>query len=341
MTYTFKYTEKNLGKGSEFETRALIFLMSLSQHRDDVHYLFIDCFNDVSGTGYHCNEIFDVQSKGVKKLSPKKIGESLVTLFINSISSLKFSSSILFLETVDPKYLLDKEVTTFGSRNFGENFSKISIGLKEEFLRRTDDFTGKDIDTLINGFLDSVTFVLNSKTKEEYIKSLTKFKNDGIKDTSFFEAVFKEIQDIQISKKTILIESQQVKDIREALGFKKHLIVKDIHTLVINRIVGVDLFKDLKVPLHFLDQTRELSIEENRDLIQNCYSQISKAIFDKSSKKRFWDFLELGIIEVTNSPSASPLEIYNKIDHEHGVHSKYLKGSSGIFLISLIKEGFE
>lgn len=39
----------------------------------DMDVFIIDCFNDVSGANRDVNRLWDVQSKGVKSLNPKKI----------------------------------------------------------------------------------------------------------------------------------------------------------------------------------------------------------------------------------------------------------------------------
>lgn|SRR5690554_1981979 len=86
MTYEFKRTEKNLGKGAEFETKSLLYLAGLDRCCKKVSFIFIDCFNDISGTDKNFQGIWDFQAKGLSKMGPEKIGRSLITLFLNDTS---------------------------------------------------------------------------------------------------------------------------------------------------------------------------------------------------------------------------------------------------------------
>ncbi len=46
MNYTFKNTEINNKKASDFETKSLLYLIS---RKKEIEYVTFDCFNDVSG----------------------------------------------------------------------------------------------------------------------------------------------------------------------------------------------------------------------------------------------------------------------------------------------------
>ncbi len=46
MNYTFKNTEINNKKASDFETKSLLYLIG---NKKEIEYVTFDCFNDVSG----------------------------------------------------------------------------------------------------------------------------------------------------------------------------------------------------------------------------------------------------------------------------------------------------
>ena len=55
------------------ETMKRLYLFFFLQDSRDMDVFIIDCFNDVSGANRDVNRLWDVQSKGVKSLNPKKI----------------------------------------------------------------------------------------------------------------------------------------------------------------------------------------------------------------------------------------------------------------------------
>lgn len=338
--YKFKYTEKNLGRGSEFETRALLFLIGISPKKHLIHYIFIDCFNDLTGSGEKCDTLFDIQSKGVANMTPRKIGASLVTLFENSLSQLSFSSFSIFIPPAGVEYIVDSTLRTYQIDNFGSAKTKVIDGLKSEYIRRNPDLTAdQDLDNSICSFVNKVVFVCDRGSKADYIKPLTSFKSKDVKDDNFFDAIFDEIQKSQLAKKTVNIELQQISAISEALLFEKHLKTQDINILVVNRLIGIDVFKRRAIPVAFLDEVRNLDSDSAKDLIIDCNSKLSKALFDKNSKLEFWSFLECALAKTYENPDYSSSDVYSLIEAEHGVLSRHMQGVAGVYLISLIKEG--
>lgn len=340
MSYKFKYTERNVPKATEFETRALLFLIGLSSKKDLVNYIFIDCFNDISGSDDKLNELYDIQSKGVKDLTPKKIGIALVTLFENYLSKLKFSHFVLFMPVIKATYLENASLKIFPIDNFGDYVPKIKLGLEREYFRRNPESNVEDTAIAIQKFLTQVEFVIDHCSKSEYIRFLTSFKQARIKPNEFYESVFEEIRAIQLAKKTIFIEASEILKIKEALQFRKHIDLKDLRTLIVNRLVGVEVFKDPRAPLSFMQYIQGMEPEEVKDLILECNSNLSKALFDKNSKKEFWVFLESAISSVSDNPLLMPAEIYSILDAEGKIKSRYMKNMTGLYLISLVKDGF-
>lgn len=119
--YKFLYTERNNEKATEFETKSLLYLLSMREDSNEIDTFLIDCFNDVTGTNKNFNKLWDIQSKGVKSLNSKKIGKALITLFENYKSNINFDFYILFFPQINSIYFINDNQTVFGIENFKEN----------------------------------------------------------------------------------------------------------------------------------------------------------------------------------------------------------------------------
>lgn len=339
-SYKFKNSERNVPKGSEYETRALLYLISLSSIRDTVENIFIDCFNDVTGTETSYSELYDIQSKGLASLNPKKIGESLITLFQNYLTHFRFTHFILFVQKIDARYLVDNNQNVFGVENFGEYTIKIKQGLIEEYSRRNSDLMGKNIlDPLINIFLHKIIVVIDKESKSSYIRSLIKFNNPGVTSDSLLETIFLEIQKCQLTKKTIYIENVEINEIKEALTYKKYINSKELHTLILNRLIGNELLTTSAIPFHFMDIVKNLDSNDVKDLVLECQAKICMSYFDKNGTQDFWSFFECAFSNIKEYPKDSIVETLKKINSASKNNCIYLKDQSGLFLISLIKQG--
>jgi hypothetical protein len=341
LTYEFKYTEQNLERASDFETKTLLFLLGIDQVKSHVFFLFIDCFNDLSGTDKNCSILWDYQSKGVSNMTPRDMGKSLFTLFENYSSKLNFGKFALFIPPPNPSYITDQTLLEFGIANFGANAIKVREGLEAEVTKRKKTALSQIDKTNIGIFLDIVIFVLDRGEKQDYIKNLVHFKDKDLKSKEFYSAIFNEIRTVQFNKKLNSIHGEQVNSISETLAFNKHLESKDISILVVNRLIGIDLFKSTSIPIGFLSEVASLEANDIKDLIIDCHSMISRALFDKNNKVSFWKFLERSMIEINNDPSLTPKDIYNKISNGGKTKYVHLSGPAGTYLISLIKEGLE
>ena len=100
MAYIVQATEKVRGIGADYETKAMLYLMSCRDDSHEIYCFAIDFFNDVTGLNNFVDKAWDVQSKGTKSGGPKDIGRELITLFKNYMSDLKFDHLILFLAAV-------------------------------------------------------------------------------------------------------------------------------------------------------------------------------------------------------------------------------------------------
>ncbi|MCA6956607.1 hypothetical protein, partial [Pectobacterium polaris] len=88
--YTFKNTERNNKKASEFETKSMLYLLGMRTDSNEIETITIDCFNDVTGACNKFEKLWDIQSKNHSTLPPSKIGESLLTLYNNYVSDFDF-----------------------------------------------------------------------------------------------------------------------------------------------------------------------------------------------------------------------------------------------------------
>lgn len=340
--YRFLYTERTNEKASEFETKSLLYLMSMRKDSSEINYFLIDCFNDVTGMNASCNKLWDIQSKGIKTLTPRKIGESLITLFENFLSDIDFSFYLLFFPRVDNRYLLHSEIQVFGTTNFKKEYiPKIIEGLQKEYIRRHELLT-QDIMEQIQSFIQIVNFVIADEDKCNYIKRLVKFRKEIEKDDEFFNSIFNEIRDKQSALKNTSIHKKEIKEIKDVLNFNKHIKKSELEMLLINRIIGNDIFKVDGIPISFYDELKSLNVDEEmaRDIIQECNSNISLMLFNNNNKKNFWEFFEIIYYLIRKYPKSTLNDIYIKIPIEKIKKIRVLNETSVKLFISLLKEGF-
>ena len=157
MSYTVKSSEKLRKSGAEMETKAMLYLMNFHQDKDEVYYFVVDFFNDLTGMNRTARRLWDVQSKGTKKASPKEIGRELVTLYKNYVSDFHFNAYILFLGGVSASVRIDDRENVFRIGNIKEQaIRQIKNGLLEECEEKTyieDEDINED---RINDFLNLV-----------------------------------------------------------------------------------------------------------------------------------------------------------------------------------------
>ena len=342
MEYTFEFTESNAKKASEFEAKALLYLIGIDKDKKKISLVFIDCFNDVTGTNSQHSELWDIQSKGVADMAPGLIGRSLITLFLNYCSNLKFRKFALFMPRPNESYVIDKKLTEFGINNFDDIQDKIEKGLLAEFKRRKK-LSQLDPECIekAKAFLGEVRFITDTMHPHEYVKTIADFKGKELKDTAFYESVFNEIKGQQSIKKLSKIHKAKISAIAEALQFDRHISSFDISQLLVNRLVGVDIFKPRGIPFSFLEETNGLAPDAIKDLIFECNTNVCKAFFDKNKKSIFWRFLERVLINLEEPSNLTCREIYEKSKNCRGFEYSHLEGKPGIYFVSLIKDGLE
>jgi hypothetical protein len=329
----------NNDKASNFETKSLLYLMGQRTDSKDVIYVTFDCFNDVSGLNEKLDKIWDIQSKNEKSLNPKKIGKYLYTLFDNFTSIFSFVEFIFFCPKLKQEYKIDINKTTYNLDNIIEKtFERIKKGLTEEIERVHENSI---IQTLnIENFLKKVLIVEDNITDNDYIKAVTKFKNTNIKNDDFYNSLFNDIRDIQTTKKNSYIENTSITEIREVLNFRRHLSTKDIETLIISRIIGCEIFKYKSIPIYFSPILDGMDIEDKKDLLQECNSNLSKAFFNKNQNKAFWDVCEIIVDYRTNIIDNDVENIYKLLFTEYNFKkNSYLTKETILYLISIIIEG--
>lgn len=341
MTYTFKNTEINNEKASVFETKSLLYLIGKRIDSKEIEYVTFDCFNDVSGVNKKHNKIWDIQSKNEASLSPKKIGTYFFTLFDNFISTFDFKEFIFFCPILKEKYKIDINLRSYKFNNIDETTKRrIKTGLTEEVSRVKNDEI--DYSSKIDAFLNIVTIVEDYETDNEYIKSITKFKKTELKSDEFYKSVFIDLRNIQSSKKNSYIENNSITDIREVLLFRRHLSVKDIELLVISRIIGFEIFKNIfYYPIYFSVFVDHLNIEDKKDIIEDCNSNLSRAFFNKNSNKVFWKICEEIIFYFSKNTTNDVDLVHKTIFGSHTSRISYLNEPTIKYLISIILEGIK
>lgn len=316
----------------------MLYLIGMHKEKEQIETILIDCFNDVTGVNTIDDSLWDIQSKNHSTMNPKKIGKSLFTLFENYETKINFLEYILFIPKLDQAYLVDQTLNSYDSSNFvGKTFTRIENGLSEEYKRVHKK---SPCATSLKTFLNLVIYVQDNKRVNSYIKQITKFKSKTIKSEEFYKSIFDEIRNVQASKKNSYIEGKSIKKISDVLLFNRHLHKKDIHTLIINRFVGGDLFSINTIPFPFMEVMNQLTdIQDQKDLLIECNANICKSFFNKNDNTRFWRVTENIISELNKDSSQKINKIYDQINGDH-IKLPFLDKESLLFLISTIKNGW-
>ena len=70
-------------------------------------------------------------------------------------------------------------------------------------------------------------------------------------------------------------------------------------------------------------------------------SEISRLLFDKNNKKKFWKFFEIVLCSTKQDLSKKPREVYNNLLLKNLKIPSELSDITVIYLISLIKDGWK
>lgn len=334
--YTFKNTEINNKKASEFETKSLLYLLGMRSDSDEIEIITVDCFNDVTGSNTEFSKLWDVQSKNHSSLPPSKIGESLSTLYDNYISSVDFFDYILFIPKLNRDYLIDASLNSYSYENINE---KQKNGIEAKLKEKINGDKSGSTPSLFFDFLSKVLFVEDNKEVSTYIKKISKFKNKKSIPEEIYDRIFVEIRNAQASLKNSYIENEKIKHPSEVIKFNRHVTKAEINTLLISRLIGIDVFSFPGIPMSFFDVLVGKDEEERKDLLQECNENLSRAFFDKNDCKEFWKITEALIKILKEQPDGNISDIYKCLESALSVKTQYLTKETLLYMISLIKTG--
>ncbi|PTO66205.1 hypothetical protein [Vibrio splendidus] len=334
--YVFKNTEINNEKASDSEAKSMLFLVGMHKESEEVDIIMFDCFNDVTGSTECFSKMWDIQSKNYKDFPPSIIGESLYTLYDNFMSSVKFHEYILFCNPLKTEYLLDDSQPLYQFDNIVDSTKVRIINKLTSLVKKNHKVS--DVPYL-EEFLGKLTFYEDRHSKSDYIKSISKFKNSQIVEESVYNNIFKEIRDKQSSLKNSYIENKTIEKPEEVLNFNRHLTKIQIHTLIISKLVGIEIFSFEGIPIPFINYLIGLSQDDIEDLLLDCKSNISKAFFDKNSYLFFWTIIENIAFEIHKQKTNNVDEIYEKTKSRINKIPQYLDEISLKYLISLLISG--
>lgn len=336
--YTFKNTEINNKKASEFETKAMLYLLGMRSDSEEINLITVDCFNDVTGLNKDFDKLWDVQSKNHSSLPPSMIGDSLSTLYDNYVSSISFFDYILFIPKLKRDYLKDPSLNIYGYDNINEKQKK---GIEKKLKEKINKNKSSILPTLFYDFLAKVTFVEDNKNISTYVKRLSQFKNKKSISDKIYENIFNEIKNAQTSLKNSYIENEVIHHPHEVLKFNRHITKSDINTLLINRLVGIDIFSFPGIPLPFYKYIKGRDEEEIKDILQDCNENLSRAFFDKNGCKEFWKVSECIIQILKQNLKFTVDDVYGLLISTSKIKTPYLTKDTILYMISLIKTGLE
>lgn len=342
MTYIVKSSEKLRPIASETETKALLYLMNFREDSDEIFYFVVDFFNDLTGMCRMGDKMWDVQSKGEKNSSPKKIGKELVTLFKNYLSDFKFSYFILFLGGVTNTVRMDNSISSFGIANIKEKaLKKIKDGLKEECISKSYISDEEITDNKISDFLRKVHFVVDNKEKSEYVKRIIKLNSIIIPKKDELIAIFNEIMNVQSGKKNHKVVENIVLSIpNDAISYGRHLTVMEIRMLVLNRILTREVVGE-RLPVSFMPIFNKYPEEHRKNLLEDCQLDFSKALFDTTMQDVYWKLFEEVYKLVTENPTDDINTLFNKLDTDLKNRCIHFNVLSLKYFIAKLKDGLD
>lgn len=315
ILYTFRNTEKTKEKGSDYETFSLLYLLAHHNASNHIDLVLVDTFNDATGCDDGVGNLWDVQSKGHKDPNPKKIGSFLFTLWENFCSGYPFLDYILLLQEINTSYLVDTNIDFFGMENINSKaYIRIRNGLEAEIRRRGDLNDADPIDDEgVDVFLKTIKFKVWKLSKGESLKKLMPLHNGLMVEETFYDRIFGEIRDRQSALKNICIEGCTIQSPSDVLGFKKQITKIEIVTLLVNRVIGSDLFGQMNTPNHFVQFLPSSNPEDVKDIVLDCNAALSRTWFNKNNKKAIWRLLESIMLVITSGHNLSVADCISQI----------------------------
>ena len=342
--YKITASEKNNEKATDFETKAMLYMMNYYSNSSEIKWFVIDFFNDITGINDFQDSCYDVQSKGIKNIGPKELGEYLVTLFKNFVSEFNFVDYILFVEGVCETIKNEITSNVFTFKDLSETIKgKIKGGLIEEAQIKTyiEDKSVINEKTVVE-FLDKVTFVVDDKSKVDYIKDAVQLSDQVIVEDKYLLKIFKEIRDKQSAKKNNNVEGELLTSIGCFYKYDKHITKNEIEDLIINRICFNSSFRNLKqVPKSFLKVIEGIDMTICDEEIEKSQDAIFRLLADKNNKVAYWKLFSEIVFNIKKFPKEDVNFIFNHIDRDKIKAVKHLDIISCKFFISLIKESIK
>lgn len=344
MAYIVQSSEKVRGIGAEFETKAMLYLMNFREDSYQINFFAIDFYNDVTGLSVHADKAWDVQSKGTKNTCAKGIGRELVTLFKNEMSDLNFDYLILFLAEVPNSFRIDKCKNTFGIDNIEEKSVKsLRQGLVEEAQKRSKSYIDEKwiTDDNIDAFLKKVTFVIDEKSKAEYIKGIMSINPKYIPQDNVLDGIFNKIRDAQAGKKNNeSVEGEIITQLRDVLYYDRILRSKEIRLMILNTFINHDVMNTLP-PDSFYQLIHRFDGLRQKDIIEDCKLQISVLLNDKTYTDEFWNLLDCICETIERNKALTVKQTFDLISGNDLVKNPRLDDYTVQYLISLLKEALQ
>lgn len=341
MPYKVQSSERLKKIASDFETKAMLYLMNFRDDSSKMNYFIVDFFNDITGMDRYARKLWDVQSKAKKTATAKEIGRELVTLLKNYTSDFQFHEYILFLGAVPDTFRKDGAKTVFQSDNVQPKALKSVIsGLRDECQKKEYIEDGKVTDDVLDSFIKSIWFVIDDKHPEDYIREIIKNHPKLIPSDDELVSIFNEIRNKQSEKKNTLVEGIVIDGVDEVLSYGRHLTTNEIRLLVLQRIINTNPL-DKGTPMAFMDICAKYPPENRALMIEQCKSALCRALFNNSAAQGFWKLFEQTYELVLKYPNASVDHIYNRLDADVMDGCPDFDVLSLKFFVAKIKEGIE
>lgn len=342
MAYIVSSTERVRGKGADYETKAMLYLMGGREDSYEICSFAIDFYNDVTGLNSHAEKAWDLQSKGNAAKGPMEVGRELVTLYKNFLSDLTFNYLILFMAGVPDTFRIDSTINTFGLENItAKALKSVRNGLIKEATAKSYIDNEIITEASIDAFLKQVTFVIDDKSKAEYIKQILSINPKYIPKDAVLEGIFNTIRDAQASKKNnSSVEGELVTHLWDVYKYDRTIKAREIRLMIINTLVNRDIVGG-GTPRYFFPLIQNYDGIKQGEIIEDCQLQISVALFDKANSESFWDLLEVIIDAVTDNRKYSTAETYDLIAENDAVRKTLLDVLPIQYLISVMKEALE
>ncbi|WP_159888691.1 hypothetical protein [Paenibacillus puerhi] len=340
MQYVIQASEKTKAKGSEFETKALLYLMNFRDDSNEIYYFVIDFFNDLTAIDRFSQKSWDLQSKAAKVNHQANIGKELVTLFKNYLSGFNFDHYILFMGGIADSIRIDNTKNIFDVNNIeSKSQNKIIKALVKESHSKVYIDNSKVNEQVATDFLNTVVFVIDDKSKSDYIRDIVKVNPRIIPNDIVLEHIFDQIRDAQSTKKNNNnVEGTIISAMDEFIYYNRHLTANEIKMMVLNRIINNNIMQR-GITHSFIPIYSKMPAAIQKDVLEDCQHDIAKTLFDKNNAENFWDLFNNIYQVITIDKNLSIEEAYRKLDHTLLSKLNFLNIMSVKYFMAVLKDG--